>query len=286
MVLTDDRERMELRDAIGDALPCLTKVFCHINVWSEVIGAVAIKCHIAAAGSKAAWHDTGDKGVLWKARDLAIEVLPSRSTILGKLEVSIINTNPKHTLLRRAFLNRDDLGEAILAISTRHHGLRYLAAHDWQLVAVKPSCQVLGTYPVVATVLRYKQLVGSNINRFRVMRGQRDWRVPVPAKGIPTRVTRADTLALTRRRINAADGTVLRFCVHDVRVGWVNLGLEAISTLDVKPLIIGHATAIKRSAWCAPRSIVLKASVDVVREPEVVANFIRLGYREGIHVVP
>ena len=76
------------------------------------------------------------------------------------------------------------------------------------------------------------------------MRGQRDWRVPVPAKGIASRIAWADALALTRRWIDAADGAILRLRVHNVGVGWVNLGLEAISTLDVKPLIIGHATAI------------------------------------------
>ena len=144
---------MELRDAICDLLPCLSEVFSHINVGRKVIGAVAIKCHIAATRSKAAWHNAGDKSVLWQARNLAIEVLPGRSAILGKLEVSIINANPQHTLLRRAVLNRYDLGEAVFAIPARHHSLRHLTAHDRQLVTVKPACQVFGTHPVVATVL-------------------------------------------------------------------------------------------------------------------------------------
>ena len=81
------------------------------------------------------------------------------------------------------------------------------------------------------------------------MWGQRDWRVPVPAKGIAAWVTWADTLALTRRWVDATDGTILRLRIHDVGVGWVNLGLEAISTLNVKPLIIGHATTVERAAW-------------------------------------
>ena len=249
MVLTNHRERVELRDAVGDLLPCLSEVFRDINVRCEVIGAVAIKCHIAATRSKAAWRHTGDKSVLWKAWNLAIEVLPGRSAILGKLEVAIINADPQHTLLRRAFLNRYDLGEAILAISTRHHGLRHLTAHDRKLVTIESACQVFGAYPVVATVLRNKQLVGSNKNRLWIMWGQRDWRVPVPAKGIAAWVTWADTLALTRRWVDATDGTILRLRIHDVGVGWVNLGLEAISTLNVKPLIIGHATTVERAAW-------------------------------------
>ena len=153
MMLTNHRERMELWDAVGDSLPRLPEVFGYINVGIEVIGAVTIKCHIAATRSKAAWHHSGDKGVLWQPWNLAIEVLPRRTAILGQLKVSIINADPQHTLLRWAFLNGNDLGEAIFAVSARHHSLRHLAAHDRQLVTVKTTCQILGAHPVVTTVL-------------------------------------------------------------------------------------------------------------------------------------
>ena len=153
MMLTNHRERMEFRNTVCDLLPCLAEVFRYVNVRIEVIGAVTIKCHIAATRSKAAWRNAGDKSVLWQAWNLAIEVLPGRSAILGKLKVSIINADPQHSLLRWAFLNCDDLGEAILAIAAGHHSLGNLTAHDRQLITVKTTCQILGAHPVVATVL-------------------------------------------------------------------------------------------------------------------------------------
>ena len=115
---------------------------------------------------------------------------------------------------------------------------------------------------------------------------QRDWCVPVPAKGIAGRITRTDTLALTRRRIDAADSTILGLCVHNVRVGRINLGLEAIPSLHVEPLIVRHTTAVECAAWRSPGSIVLEASIDVIREAEVIANFIWLGDWECIDVIP
>ena len=87
--------------------------------------------------------------------------------------------------------------------------------------------------------------------------------------------------ALAGRQIQAPHVAALRLRIHDVRVGRVLRGVEAVAAADRDPVaVVDRAVAV--AARPAPRAVVLQSRADVIRERHIVADDVRL--RDGDHV--
>ena len=84
---------------------------------------------------------------------------------------------------------------------------------------------------------------------------------------MPTLLSRPAVDSAPARRIAASR-------VDDVRIFRIDLALEAVAALDDEPVLIHDAVSTPRPGRAAEREVVLRAAVDVVERPALVAGHI------------
>ena len=186
-------------------------------------------------------------------------------------------------LLRRL----DDLHEVAVrphAVVARDGDALAGHAHQRQRVAIRRCVRSpLIARPALAAIGGAKQFLGARIDRRRVVRRDRERRIPVPAVGgLVAARQRPDIRALFGPQIDADDVAVLRLGIDDVQVVGIGERLEAVAALDAIPVVVEDAGVAADRTRAAPRVVVLHAAAQVVGDRHVVADVVVL--RE-VHVV-
>src|SRR6185503_21092938 len=101
---------------------------------------------------------------------------------------------------------------------------------------------------------------GAHVIDLRIRGGHYDRRVPVPAQRLFTRLRlvgpdRRNHLSFERGEIDAVGATALRLEDDGVRIGRIDVGVEAIAAPDVPRIGIGDAVAVRGRARHAPDTV-------------------------------
>ena len=151
---------------------------------------------------------------------------------------------------------------------------------------------LIGTKVSPLSAARKTRLAGDVDDR-RIVRRERDRRVPVPAVGrLSLRRHRTDAHRLVGHAIDAGDVAVLRLAVDDAVVLRILQDDEAVAALDRRPLVVGDAGRAAHLARAAPVVVVLHAAADVERRRHVDAHVVEEPDRQvgdedpGLRLVP
>ena len=92
-------------------------------------------------------------------------------------------------------------------------------------------------------------------------------------------------LAFAGLEVRALDVAALRFAPDDPRIASDPARVEAVAAGDREPVAVLEVAAFP-PARTAPRAVVLRAAADVVGHAIVVAHFVELPDRAGLHRSP
>src|SRR5687768_12810128 len=124
--------------------------------------------------------------------------------------------------------------------------LRPQLPHERQLLAVEPPCEIATQLlPAVTTIGAAKQIIRAHVHRPVVVRRDHDRSAPVPAEILLAEFRLGlDAFSLSGPYVVADDSAVLRFRVNDVRVGWIDGGVEAVASHGHVPVVVGDSLTI------------------------------------------
>src|SRR5262245_38705122 len=115
------------------------------------------------------------------ALDVVRHVSPGRAAVLAQLHGAVIRADPEHAWQDWRFSDGGDVAVIGRAVVLRRHRLVAVDAHNRQLAAVDLLAQVNARRPGVAAVERFEELVRPDVYDTRVVRRERNRRVPVEA---------------------------------------------------------------------------------------------------------
>src|SRR5262245_30190787 len=125
--------------------------------------------------------DARDLIIPCDALDVVRHVGPGRAAVLAQLHGAVISADPEHAGQYGRFGDGGDVAVIGRAVVLRRHRLVAVDAHNRQLATVDLPGQVNARRPGVAAVERFEQLVRPDVDDARVVRRERDRRVPVEA---------------------------------------------------------------------------------------------------------
>src|SRR5262245_10971287 len=145
------------------------------------------------------------------ALDVVRHVSPGRAAVLAQLHGAVIRADPEHAWQDWRFSDGGDVAVIGRAVVLRRHRLVAVDAHNRQLAAVDLLAQVNARRPCVAAVERFEELVRPDVYDARVVRRERDRRVPVEAVLLADWRRRND---VALQRIAAAEAEPARSLDH------------------------------------------------------------------------
>ena len=266
--------------------PGLSKVGCSINVRRHVAESVPIKSDIGAAGCECARLDPAYPSVPGNTRHIADDIIPMLPAIAGQLQVAVIGTDPDEPGRHRRLADRIDRGVHLRRriVDGDTSGLFLLL-----LLGIVAGQVRRDPLPALTVVARAEQKLRADVNRARLMRGQRNGGVPVePQLGVAPEIGRTelrlDVPRLVGTHVDAADAATLVFGKDVVRIGGIGEHPEAVAVEHVFPARTGDAARICGVTY--PGAVVLQAAIDVVGVGVVEADVVELRDRQIVGLPP
>ncbi len=119
--------------------------------------------------------------------------------------------------------------------------------------------------PGIAAVRALEEIVRAEIDRVVIIRRDEHWRAPIPPVRLAPEFREwLDRFLFTGAHIVTHDVTTLRFAINGVRIGGIDLRIEAVAPRRANPVSVADALTIPCLARSAPAAVVLQPAVHEV----------------------
>ena len=208
------------------------------------------------------------------------------TSVLGEPRLAVVGPRPDPPALEGRLRERDD-GAVGLGVGAPGHHLRRVLGRE---IGAREL-------PAVAAIVELEQVVPAQPDHGRVVRRDRERRVPVEPEHRFALLGRGlEVPFLAGVETEAVERTALGFVVDGVRVGGVDGDVESIAAPQAVPLIVDDPVVLgvvepglgleAGLARPAPGLVVLEPAADEVGVAEVHGQVVELADREVVEEVP
>ena len=217
-----------------------------VDIRGHVALGMPVEGRIRGARGEVAGLDPAHPGTGGEPGHMGGEVLPMGTAIAGQLQIAVIGADPDLSRGERRLADRVD---------RRVHFGRGIVDGDAARQFLQLLVRIVGrevrgnAFPGLATVRRTKQELRADVQRLRIVRRQRDRRIPVEAQlrialEVRSVQPRLDVPRLVRQHIDAHDGAALCLRIHMVGIRRIGEHPEAVAAEHGFPALVGDAARV------------------------------------------
>ena len=276
------------RQVSGDSAPGPSVVRRHVGVRCIVVVLVMIGSDVRGAGIEVRRFNGGNPRVRLESGHLAEDVRPVAASVACDLHVAVVGAHPDDVRVERR--RSDGEHRAVkLRRGVVHHDRPARGLLLRRVVRGEVGRDYLPRRPVVR---RFEQHIASEVDDLRILRRERDGRVPVEpvfvrdhrvahrAHSVRIRVNR---LLCSGARVGDVEHPALRVRVDEPRLVHHRHSEEAVASRYSGPVTLPVSLPRQAPARAAPVAVVLQSAAHHVRPLHVVVDVIELRERKRVH---
>ena len=271
---------------IEERRPGATVILGDVDIRRHVPERVPVEGCIRRARRVLARLNPVHPAVLRQPAHVPHHVLPVPAAVARQLQVAVVGADPDEAGGERGLADREDRG-----VHLRHRVVDRDAAGFLLLLLLRIVAGEVGrdALPRLAVIVRAEQELRPDIDRRRVVRRERDGRIPVEAQLLVAlqllrAEARLDIAGLVGVPVDAADEASLVLGIHVIGIGRVLEHPEPVAAEHVLPARARDAARVGRIAH--PARVVLQPAVDAIRVAVVDAHVIELRDRQIVALPP